>query len=100
MTCSLRSWPTLNARPVPVSTTQRTDESVPRSDSAVSSPFLVARSIEFIASGRENVMVATPSATLVSTAGPVMQRHVVPPDLVRGAGGAVTRLCQAFAGTE
>ena len=61
--CSLRSWPTQNARPVPVSTTQRTAGSSAAWRTASSSASLVATSRLFIASGRLRVMVATPSAT-------------------------------------
>ena len=61
--CSLRSWPTQNARPVPVSTTQRTAASSATWRTAASSASLVATSRLFIASGRLRVMVATPSAT-------------------------------------
>ena len=61
--CSLRSWPTQKARPVPVSTTHRTAASSATWRTAASSASLVATSRLFIASGRLRVMVATPSAT-------------------------------------
>ena len=59
--CSLRSWPTQNARPVPVSTTHRTAGSSAAERTASSSASLVATSRLFIASGRFSVIVATPS---------------------------------------
>jgi hypothetical protein len=61
--CSLRSWPTQNARPVPVSTTQRTASSSAACVTASRSATLVAMSRLFIASARSRVIVATPSAT-------------------------------------
>src|SRR6185369_3375143 len=66
-TCSLRSWPTQNARPLPVSTTHRTASSRAASCAASRSATLVATSRLFIASGRFSVIVATPSATSYST---------------------------------
>ncbi len=61
--CSLRSWPTQKARPLPVSTTQRTAASSAAWRTASSSASLVATSRPFIASGRFKVIVATPSCT-------------------------------------
>ena len=61
----------------------------------------MARSMAFIASGRANVMVATPSATLLSTADPVMDSTVVPPTSESGRRARrLTRLCRTFTGTE
>ena len=65
--CSLRSWPTQNARPVPVSTTQRTALSSAARVTASRRASLVATSRLFIASGRFSVIVATPSATAYRT---------------------------------
>ena len=65
--CSLRSCPTQNARPVPVSTTQRTASSDRASRTASRSATLVATSRLFIASGRFRVIVATPSVTSYRT---------------------------------
>ena len=71
--CSFRSCPTQNARPVPVSTTQRTAVSSAARVTASSSASLVATSRLFIASGRFSVMVATPSATAYSTGESVIE---------------------------
>src|SRR4051812_25752720 len=65
--CSFRSWPTQKARPVPVSTTHRTESSPAASSTMSRSATLVAMSRAFIASGRSKVMVATPSATSYRT---------------------------------
>ena len=70
--CSLRSWPTQNARPVPVSTTQRAAGSSATARTTSSRASLVATSRLFIASGRLRVMVATPSVTSRSTGESVM----------------------------
>ena len=70
--CSLRSWPTQNARPLPVSTTQRTSSSSAASVTAARSASLVATSRLFIASGRFSVIVATPSATAYRTGEPAV----------------------------
>ena len=61
--CSLRSWPVQNARPVPVSTTQRTAGSSAAVCTVSRSSTLVAMSRLFIASGRLSRIVATPSVT-------------------------------------
>ena len=66
-TCSLRSCPTQNARPVPVSTTQRAAGSSATLRTVSSSASLVATSRLFMASGRLSVMVATPSVRSSST---------------------------------
>ena len=50
--CSLRSCPTQNARPLPVSTTQRAAGSSATARTVSSSASLVATSRLFIASGR------------------------------------------------
>ena len=68
--CSLRSWPTQNARPVPVSTTQRTALSSAARVTAPRRASLVATSRLFIAAGRFSVIVATPSATAYRTGEP------------------------------
>src|SRR4051794_24809149 len=65
--CSLRSWPTQNARPVPVSTTHRTVSSPDTRCRAASNASLVATSRLFIASGRLRVTVAMPWATSTRT---------------------------------
>ena len=62
--CSLRSWPVQNARPVPVSTTQRTAGSCAAWSTVSRRSTLVAMSRLFIASGRLRVMVPTPSTTV------------------------------------
>ena len=65
--CSRRSWPTQNARPVPVSTTTRTAASSATRCRVASSSSLVGVSSAFMASGRLNVTVATPPLTSSST---------------------------------
>ena len=83
--CCLRSWPTQNARPVPVSTTHRTAASSATERTASSRASLVATSRLFIASGRFKVMVATPSETSSST-GSVMCR-ILPQAVHEGSPG-------------
>ena len=67
--CSLRSCPTQNPRPVPVSTTQRTASSFATCVTMSRNDSLVAMSRLFIASGRLRVMVATPFSTVNRTDG-------------------------------
>src|SRR4051794_25454969 len=76
-TCSARSWPTQNARPVPVRTTARTDSSPATSVTAASrSP----RSA-WDRPGRCRVIVATPSASSRVTVSDIV---VVPPSISAG----------------
>lgn len=62
--CSLRSWPTQNARsPAAVSSTARTASSPAAASTASRSATFVAMFSAFIASGRFSVIVASPSCT-------------------------------------
>ena len=69
--CSLRSWPVQNARPLPVSTTQRTAASSAACRTVSRSSSLVAMSRLFIASGRLRRIVADAVGHVVED-GPVI----------------------------
>src|SRR5690606_3320914 len=66
-TCSLRSWPTQNARPAPASTTARTAGSPATAASWSRSASLSATSREFSESGRLSVRVTTASSRETSS---------------------------------
>src|SRR5699024_6892793 len=68
--CSLRSWPTQNDVPSPVSTTARTAESSDTSLRARNNPSLSPRLRALCASGRLSTTVATDSCRSITTASP------------------------------
>ena len=78
--CSRRSWPTQNARPVPVSTTHRTVASWATAVSVSTSASFVAMSSEFMASGRFRRTVATEPSRSTRTGGCVVSvmRAILP----------------------